>query len=105
MKKIFLLLLFCHVSSLKHFFEIFGAGSSGIPNLPEFMAAVQIDGIEMGYCDTNTKTINLKHGWVKIFLYMDVQRLERCKAECFVNQPRVFNARISSFMHHFNQSG
>ncbi|XP_070777283.1 major histocompatibility complex class I-related gene protein-like [Enoplosus armatus] len=106
MKVLLLLLLFCHVSSpVKHSLKYFCTGSSGVPNLPEFVAAVLVDDVLAGYCDSNKKTVEPKQDWVTTLLEDTPQQLEWYTAECVESQPNYFKAKIYDLKQRFNQSG
>ncbi|GLD70838.1 major histocompatibility complex class I-related gene protein-like isoform X5, partial [Lates japonicus] len=104
MRKLLLLLLFCHVSSVKHSLKFFITASSGIPDFPEFTAAGVVDDIQAGYCSASANIPDVKQDWVKTYFDKDPENLEWYTRECFGNLPKSFKARISSLMQHFNQS-
>ncbi|XP_032363382.1 major histocompatibility complex class I-related gene protein isoform X2 [Etheostoma spectabile] len=106
MKKFLLLLLFCHVSSpVKHSVKIFITASSGVPNLPEFVASGEVDDLLVAYCDTNKKILEPKQDWVKTFLEKHPQLWEICTALCFEIQPNLFKAEMDNLKQSFNQTG
>ncbi|TKS89152.1 Major histocompatibility complex class I-related gene protein [Collichthys lucidus] len=106
MKKLFLLLLFCQVSSsVKHSLKYFVTGSSGVTNLPEFVGALMVDEILTGYCDSNKKQIELKQDWMKRLFEDKPQHFERYMGECLNYQPVMSKAMIYNLKRRFNQSG
>ncbi|KAM9339791.1 major histocompatibility complex class I-related gene protein-like [Symphorus nematophorus] len=106
MRKLFLLLLCCHVSSAaKHSLAYFLTGSSGIPNFPEFVGTAELDGNLVVYCSTSRTTVEPKQDWMKDFFEEDPQHFEWYKQECFEHQAPFFKAQINDFKQRFNQSG
>uniref|UniRef100_A0A4W6G4E3 Ig-like domain-containing protein n=1 Tax=Lates calcarifer TaxID=8187 RepID=A0A4W6G4E3_LATCA len=106
MEKFLLLLIFCHVSSsVKHSLKYFFTTASGIPDFPDFMAAVHVDDTLIGYCDSNSKTVEIKQDWVKTYLDNNTKVLEWHTRECSrESRPKTFKVWISSVMQHLNQS-
>ncbi|XP_070840182.1 major histocompatibility complex class I-related gene protein-like isoform X1 [Chaetodon trifascialis] len=105
MKVLFLLLLFCHVSSsVKHSLMFFFSGSYGVPILPEFVGAAVVDGHLLGYCDSIKKTVEPKQEWVKTLFENDPQELEWSREQCLQIQPNLFKTTMSSLKQRFNQS-
>ncbi|KAM9340518.1 major histocompatibility complex class I-related gene protein-like [Symphorus nematophorus] len=106
MKKLFLLLLFCHVSSaVRHSLRYFQTASSGVPNFPEFVAVTVVDETLAGYCDTNRKIIEPKQDWVKKLIESDPQHFEWYSRACFETVPNFSQATINNLKQRFNQSG
>ncbi|XP_040909440.1 major histocompatibility complex class I-related gene protein-like isoform X2 [Toxotes jaculatrix] len=106
MKKLLFFFLFCHgSSSVKHSVKYFLTASSGLPNFPEFVGALQVDDILVAYCDTNTQRVEPKQEWVKLFLEKNPEHLEIYRRECFEDVPSFFKDRIRGLKHLFRQSG
>ncbi|XP_038581683.1 major histocompatibility complex class I-related gene protein-like isoform X2 [Micropterus salmoides] len=102
MDMMFLLLLFCHVSSaVKHSLKFFAAASSGVSHL--IVAAAVVDGIMAVYCDS--REVQAKQDWMKTFFENNPQHNETYSRECFKHLPNVVQAWIELFKQHFNQSG
>ncbi|XP_029369837.1 major histocompatibility complex class I-related gene protein-like isoform X2 [Echeneis naucrates] len=99
--KLFLLLLFCHVSSPeKHFLEFFTTTSSGISNFPEFIGSAVVDGVEQGSYDSDRKKVELKKDQAKEIL----ENLDWLLKECEV-LAQLFKAIMYDTMQLFNQTG
>ncbi|XP_042362534.1 major histocompatibility complex class I-related gene protein-like isoform X2 [Plectropomus leopardus] len=106
MKKLLLLLLFCHVSSqARHSLKFFLTASSGVPNFSEFMGAAMVDELPAAYCDINKKIAEPKQDWVKHLFEKDPQHFEWHNGQCFQIQPHRFRAKMENLKQRFNQSG
>ncbi|XP_065326366.1 major histocompatibility complex class I-related gene protein-like [Pelmatolapia mariae] len=102
---LFLLLLFCSVSSaVRHSLINYFTGSAGAPNVTQFLGVAVVDGVEAVYCDSSNKILEPRQDWVKKVFDNDSQLLEWYKHECFNIQPSAFRARIISLKQQFNQS-
>lgn len=66
-----LLLFFASAHSVKHSLSYFLTASSGISNIPEFIAVSTIDDVQAAYCDSNIKRAEARHKWVKTLLEDD----------------------------------
>ncbi|XP_051245673.1 major histocompatibility complex class I-related gene protein isoform X2 [Dicentrarchus labrax] len=105
MKTLFLLLLFCHVSSaVKHSLKFFVTGSSGVPKIPEFVAALEVDGSLVVYCDGNKKILEPKQDWMKKIFEDDPQHFEQYTQQCFENGPNIFKVWINNLKQRLNQT-
>uniref|UniRef100_A0A7N6ALW5 MHC class I-like antigen recognition-like domain-containing protein n=1 Tax=Anabas testudineus TaxID=64144 RepID=A0A7N6ALW5_ANATE len=105
MKNIVLLLLFCHVSSpVKHSLKFSFTTSTGVSNVPQFVATLQVDEVQVSYCDSNKKMEAQQEAW-KQLLDENPQLLDFYTRECFENQPKLFKHRLNSLMQLHNQSG
>ncbi|XP_039462051.1 major histocompatibility complex class I-related gene protein-like [Oreochromis aureus] len=95
--KLCLLLIFCRsLFAVKHSLKYFVTGSSGVPNIPEFMGAVVFNGIQAGYCDSNNMTLKPKQDWAKKILQTNHQHKEWYNHMCFKEQPNFFKNMISN---------
>lgn len=89
--------------TVKHTLQFFLAASSGIPNYPEFVGAVQVDGVLVAYCNTNTE-VQPRGDWGREVLEDDPQLLSFYGRQCEV-QPSLLKDNIKTFEQLFNQSG
>ncbi|XP_073337246.1 major histocompatibility complex class I-related gene protein-like [Pagrus major] len=106
MRTLFLLLLFCHGSStVKHSLKFLLTGSTGLPNLPDFMAAVLVDDILVGNCDTNKKIVEPKQDWVKTLFEDKPQHLELYIRQCVSGTAFYFRNTMDNMKQRYNQSG
>ncbi|XP_029369844.1 major histocompatibility complex class I-related gene protein-like isoform X1 [Echeneis naucrates] len=102
MEKLLLLLLFGHISEAeKHSLKFFATVSSGVSNVPEFIAAAQVDDVAAGYCDSNTKTIQPKQDWVTDYFKDNSQQQLWFDKQCSVNQPQILKTILHYFMQIF----
>uniref|UniRef100_A0A671XEH8 Ig-like domain-containing protein n=1 Tax=Sparus aurata TaxID=8175 RepID=A0A671XEH8_SPAAU len=105
MRTLLLLLLFCHVSSpVRHSLKFVLTGSTGFPNFPDFMAAVLVDDILVGYCDTNKKIVEPKQDWVKTLLEADPEHAEMFTQQCVERTSVYFRITIDNLKRQYNQS-
>ncbi|KAK2812854.1 hypothetical protein Q5P01_000956 [Channa striata] len=105
MKTLFLLFLFCHVSSpVEHSLKVHYTVSSGIPNLPESMMSVLVDDVQAGYCNCN-KTIEITEDVWKTLLKDNPGILELANEQCFEILPKLFKSTLDRIMQHLNQTG
>lgn len=90
---------------MKHSLVSFDTGSSGNPNISEFVGFPVIDGIQMAYyCDSSNKILEARQDWAKKILDNNPQMLESLTDYCFVDRPNLFRLWISSLKQQLNQS-
>uniref|UniRef100_A0A7N6FAB6 MHC class I-like antigen recognition-like domain-containing protein n=1 Tax=Anabas testudineus TaxID=64144 RepID=A0A7N6FAB6_ANATE len=105
MKTIYLLFLFCHVSSsVKHSLKLFLATTTGVSNIPEFIMTGFIDDVQVIYCDNNRK-MEPKRDAMKNILEDEPQFLIESMHECFERQPNFYKNILNIIMKHLNQCG
>uniref|UniRef100_A0A671THS7 Ig-like domain-containing protein n=1 Tax=Sparus aurata TaxID=8175 RepID=A0A671THS7_SPAAU len=102
---IFLLLSSHFAFSVKHSLKYITTVSSGLPDLPEYVAVVVVDDDLVLYCDGSNKMIEPKHDWVKKVYDNDPHHLEYYKITCFDEEPPYFKAEVNRLKRRFNQSG
>lgn len=88
---------------MKHSYKIFVTTFAGISNFPELLATLLVDGVEVGYCDSNNRR-EAKQEAAKKLLKDNRKLLEDYTRECS-ERPKRFRNRLRSFMQAFNQSG
>uniref|UniRef100_A0A3P9DBQ0 Ig-like domain-containing protein n=1 Tax=Maylandia zebra TaxID=106582 RepID=A0A3P9DBQ0_9CICH len=90
---------------MKHSLVSFDTGSSGNPNISEFVGFPVIDGIQMAYyCDSSNKILEARQDWAKKILDTNPQMLESLTDYCFVDRPNLFRLWISSLKQQLNQT-
>ncbi|XP_068431086.1 major histocompatibility complex class I-related gene protein-like isoform X2 [Clinocottus analis] len=105
MKTSLALVLLCHVAStVKHSLKYFLTASSGVPNFPEFVGAAVVDGVQVGYCDSNLKTAEPKQDWMRDLMKDDPQHVDWYTLKCLGNQ-KVFRDNIDGLKRRLNQTG
>ncbi|XP_045915604.1 major histocompatibility complex class I-related gene protein-like isoform X2 [Micropterus dolomieu] len=106
MDMMFLLLLFCHVSSaVKHSLKTFVTGSfvSGVSDLTvDVLATGEVDGVLVGYCDSNRRIAEPRQDWVKEIIKNDPQHWQWYIQECFESQPKIIKDIIPALKDLFN---
>ncbi|KAL6466063.1 hypothetical protein MHYP_G00261960 [Metynnis hypsauchen] len=66
MKSLLLLIFTLHLASAaNHSLQFFLTGITKGINLPEFTAVAQVDGLQSGYYDSNSRTVTLTGEWIK----------------------------------------
>ncbi|XP_036945990.1 major histocompatibility complex class I-related gene protein-like [Acanthopagrus latus] len=95
--------LFCPV--VKHSMKYIITASSGLPDFPEYIAALVVNENLVGYCDSSKLTIDPKHDWMEKVLKDDPNHLAQYKRACFGGEPIYFKATINSLKQRFNHSG
>uniref|UniRef100_A0A3Q2XDP7 Ig-like domain-containing protein n=1 Tax=Haplochromis burtoni TaxID=8153 RepID=A0A3Q2XDP7_HAPBU len=96
-----------HVQSfykvLKYSLKYFLTATSGLPDFPEFVASALVNGVQVGYCDSNIRTAEPTQDWMKKLVKDDPQHLDWYSEKCFGNQ-QVFRANIDSLKQRLNQT-
>ncbi|XP_030266301.1 major histocompatibility complex class I-related gene protein-like [Sparus aurata] len=90
---------------MKHSLKYITTASSGLSDLPKYVAAAVVDDNLVLYCDGSNKILEPKHDWVKKLLEDDPHHLEYYKRTCFEIEPPYFKVEVSRLKQRFNQSG
>lgn len=88
----------------KHSLKYFLTASSGLTDLPEFVAQMLVDNLHGGYCDSNGKIPKPRDDWAVKMIYEDPKQLELYANEC-VRYQHTYRAHIENIKQQFNQSG
>ena len=91
--------------AVRHSLKFVLTGSTGFPNFPDFMAAVLVDDILVGYCDTNKKIVEPKQDWVKKLLEAEPQHSEMFTQQCVERTSVYFKITMDNLKQQYNQSG
>ncbi|XP_038158852.1 major histocompatibility complex class I-related gene protein-like [Cyprinodon tularosa] len=103
MKIFFKFLFICQIASPEpHSLVYVLCGISGSSKFPEFLAYGIVDGVQIGYCDSNT---DIKPGtpWMNKLFEGEPQHLKWLKNKCHNNWFN-FQAAITTLKQRFNQS-
>ncbi|XP_030267602.1 major histocompatibility complex class I-related gene protein-like isoform X3 [Sparus aurata] len=104
MKTLLLLLLLCHVSSpVLHSLKHFITASTGIANIPEFVATVEVDELLVGSCDSHNR-LEAIQDIAKKFSTEYPERFDRYRQQCFNVMP-IYISCTYDLMSLFNQTG
>ncbi|XP_047460633.1 major histocompatibility complex class I-related gene protein-like [Mugil cephalus] len=104
MKTLLLLLLSTHVSALvKHSLKYYSFGSSGLPNLSEFVFSTWVDDIQAVYCDRDLKIVKPQQDWMRKVFENDTRQMDWYNEQCTERKP-FFKATMYTLKQLFNQS-
>uniref|UniRef100_H2S7D7 Ig-like domain-containing protein n=1 Tax=Takifugu rubripes TaxID=31033 RepID=H2S7D7_TAKRU len=92
-------------SAVQPSLTIYYSLSSGLPNIPEFFASVEVSGLEAGYCDTTKKKVEPKTNWAKTFLDHHQEQLDWYTAECVERFPAYMKYWMYNVKEIYNQTG
>ncbi|XP_047460615.1 hereditary hemochromatosis protein homolog isoform X2 [Mugil cephalus] len=105
MKTLLLLLLSTHVSALvKHSLKYYSFGSSGLPNLSEFVFSTWVDDIQAVYCDRNLKILKPQQDWMRKVFGNETRQMDWYTNQCTEKKPNLFKATMYTLKQLFNQS-
>ncbi|XP_076735376.1 major histocompatibility complex class I-related protein 1-like [Maylandia zebra] len=107
--KLMILFLLCHAASagkiVSHMLKYFGTGTSGNPDIAEFMFVLEVDDTEVLYCDASKKIVEPRQDGVKKMLDDNPGALGEYTQQCFEHQPGIYQNSISNLKQLLNQSG
>ncbi|KAM8766195.1 major histocompatibility complex class I-related gene protein-like [Acanthopagrus schlegelii] len=89
--------------TMLHSLKYFVTSSTGIPNIPEVVATLEIDQHLIGYCDSNNR-LEVKRDIAKSFFMKYPEHLEWYRHRCVRLLPN-FKAYTNIMSHFFNQTG
>ncbi|XP_018558611.1 major histocompatibility complex class I-related gene protein isoform X5 [Lates calcarifer] len=104
MELIFLLVFFPVAHSVKHSLKYFLTESSGLQTFPEFVAVSIVDGVRVGYCDSNNKKAEPRQAWVRE-LIEDSPELMQWHIQACIDAHQDLKALREDLKLHFNQTG
>lgn len=61
------------------------------------MGSVEVDGVPVVYCDSNTTTVKLSQDWMEEYVKDNPSHLEWYKRQCFHIQPDTLKDRLYDF--------
>uniref|UniRef100_A0A3B4G584 Major histocompatibility complex class I-related gene protein-like n=1 Tax=Pundamilia nyererei TaxID=303518 RepID=A0A3B4G584_9CICH len=93
----------CFVVS--HMLKYLGTGTSGNPDIAEFMFVLEVDDTEVLYCDASKKIVEPRQDGVKKMLDDNPGAQREYTQECFEHQPGIYQNSISNLKQLLNQSG
>uniref|UniRef100_A0A3P9D771 Ig-like domain-containing protein n=1 Tax=Maylandia zebra TaxID=106582 RepID=A0A3P9D771_9CICH len=73
-----------HCYAMKHSLKNLVTGSYGIPIIPDFVGVLMVDGIQTGYCDSSSKTLQPQQDWAKKLLENNTQQFTAISYFMFV---------------------
>ncbi|XP_034560220.1 major histocompatibility complex class I-related gene protein-like isoform X3 [Notolabrus celidotus] len=104
MKVLFVLLLFCPAAStVTHSLKYRLTASSAIQDFPEFVATAVLDGVQIGYFDSNTKTAEPSVDFAREFVKINPDYQKFYMHEGLAST-QIFRARIHKLKEVFKQT-
>uniref|UniRef100_A0A3P9DCR0 Ig-like domain-containing protein n=1 Tax=Maylandia zebra TaxID=106582 RepID=A0A3P9DCR0_9CICH len=97
--------VFSTFSQTSHMLKYFGTGTSGNPDIAEFMFVLEVDDTEVLYCDASKKIVEPRQDGVKKMLDDNPGALGEYTQQCFEHQPGIYQNSISNLKQLLNQSG
>ncbi|XP_042338838.1 major histocompatibility complex class I-related gene protein-like, partial [Plectropomus leopardus] len=78
--------------------------SSGVPNIPDYMAMADIEEVIIGYYDSSLETAEPRQDWVRQFLKEEAQLWAAMDKDCREYQ-QLLKPQSDRFRQHLNQTG
>lgn len=89
--------------TVKHTLKYSLTTSNGVPGIS--MCNVLVDDHLVLYCDANTKSVEPKEEWMKLYLKNNPDQLIWYSEECLEELSRIFKDRMNNVIQRLNQSG
>ncbi|KAM6903756.1 major histocompatibility complex class I-related gene protein-like [Lycodopsis pacificus] len=93
-----------YLLTLKHSLKYVLTATSGVPNIPEFVAFGMVDEVQMGYFDSNSKNPEPKQDWVRDLAKGNPKHMEWYVQKCSSKQ-QFFRANLDGLKQRLNQTG
>ncbi|XP_015237961.1 PREDICTED: major histocompatibility complex class I-related gene protein-like [Cyprinodon variegatus] len=90
-----------NVAAVKHSLRYFRTATYGVPGFPEFVAVATINEVQMGYYDSNIKTVKPKQDWMMKLFEKNPNHLKWYSQRCLQSQ-HVFKADMNSLKQRLN---
>ncbi|XP_062292066.1 major histocompatibility complex class I-related gene protein-like [Scomber scombrus] len=108
MKRLILLLLFCHLAFagkiVKHSLTFFLTASSGVKNIPDYVVVVLVDEVLVGQCDSVRKIPETRQDWAQKMIDDYPQHLQMYIQNCLSSQHEN-KAHINMLKKQLNKTG
>ncbi|XP_051925999.1 major histocompatibility complex class I-related gene protein-like isoform X1 [Hippocampus zosterae] len=88
----------------RHSLKYFITATSGVKNFPEFVGAAEVDGVRVGYWDSDIQSPEPKQEWMRQLVRDIPDQLDWYKRKCSGNQ-QVFRKHLEALSQRLNQSG
>uniref|UniRef100_A0A3Q3Q1S1 MHC class I-like antigen recognition-like domain-containing protein n=1 Tax=Monopterus albus TaxID=43700 RepID=A0A3Q3Q1S1_MONAL len=85
--------------TVKHSLMFYFTVSSGIPNLPEVVGVAVVDDVQICYCDSNKKILEVRQGWMNETFHDDPEHFDYFTQDCSVFQSSLLNILMEHFSH------
>ncbi|XP_033492938.2 major histocompatibility complex class I-related protein 1-like [Epinephelus lanceolatus] len=103
--KMMMMLLLCHAAfAVKHSLRGYQMVFSGVPNIPDYVAVANVEGVPLSYYDGSMTTPEPRQDWVRKLIKEEPQLWERI-TQSAVDYQQFFKAQTDSFRQHLNQTG